>query len=134
MPISVGERLYTRWEFVPIFENELADYVMPDVTWTGGISEMKKISTMAEAYYIPMSPHDASGPINVLAGAHVMMTVPNFYKLETARYSLHAYDIFIDEPLVIKDGQLHVPDKPGLGVTPDMDFFRANADEEFRGE
>ncbi len=134
VPISVGERLYTRWEFVPIFENELADYVMPDVTWTGGISEMKKISTLAEAYYIPMSPHDASGPINVLAGAHVMMTVPNFYKLETARFSLHAYDLFIDEPLVIKDGQLHVPDKPGLGLDPDMDFFRANADEEFRGD
>ena len=45
---------------------------MPDVTWTGGISEIKKIATMAEAYYIPISPHDASGPINVLAGAHAM--------------------------------------------------------------
>ena len=36
---------------------------MPDVTWTGGISELKKIATMAEAYYVPISPHDASGPI-----------------------------------------------------------------------
>ena len=86
--ISVGERLHTRWEFVPIFENELADYVMPDVTWTGGISELKKIATMAEAYYIPISPHDASGPINVVAGAQVMLTVPNFYRLETAHYDL----------------------------------------------
>ncbi|MDF1516041.1 MAG: mandelate racemase/muconate lactonizing enzyme family protein, partial [Anaerolineae bacterium] len=43
--ISVGERLHTRWEFVPILENELADYIMPDVTWTGGISELKKIAT-----------------------------------------------------------------------------------------
>ncbi|MEC9278797.1 MAG: mandelate racemase/muconate lactonizing enzyme family protein, partial [Chloroflexota bacterium] len=59
--ISVGERLHTRFEFIPIFENNLADYVMPDVTWTGGITELKKISTMAEAYYIPVSPHDASG-------------------------------------------------------------------------
>ncbi|GIT19109.1 MAG: hypothetical protein CM1200mP39_19150 [Dehalococcoidia bacterium] len=55
---SVGERLHTRWEFVPIFEKELADYIMPDVTWTGGISELKKIATMAEAYYIPVSPHE----------------------------------------------------------------------------
>ena len=39
--ITVGERLHTRWEFVPILENELADYIMPDVTWTGGISELK---------------------------------------------------------------------------------------------
>ena len=60
--ICVGERLHTRWEFVPILEQELADYIMPDVTWTGGISELKKIATMAEAYYIPVSPHDASGP------------------------------------------------------------------------
>ena len=42
VPICVGERLHTRWEFVPILENELADFIMPDVTWTGGISEIKK--------------------------------------------------------------------------------------------
>ena len=63
--ICVGERRHTRWEFVPILENQLADYIMPDVTWTGGITELKKIATLAEAYYIPISPHDASGPINV---------------------------------------------------------------------
>jgi galactonate dehydratase len=50
--ISVGERLHTRWEFVPIFENRLADYVMPDVTWAGGITELKKIAILAEAYYV----------------------------------------------------------------------------------
>ena len=41
----------------------LSIFIMPDVTWTGGISELKKIATMAEAYYVPISPHDASGPI-----------------------------------------------------------------------
>jgi galactonate dehydratase len=133
IPISIGERLHTRWEFVPVFEQDLTDYIMPDVTWTGGISELKKISTMAEAYYIPVSPHDASGPINVLAGAHVMMTVPNFYRLETARYKLNAYDIFIEEPLDIRGGQLFMPDSPGLGITMNMDYLRANADEQFRG-
>src|SRR5690606_25482018 len=74
-PISVGERAHTKWDFVPILENKLADYIMPDVTWTGGITELKKISALCEAYYVPVSPHDASGPINVVAGAHVMMTV-----------------------------------------------------------
>jgi galactonate dehydratase len=124
--ISVGERLHTRWEFVPIFENNLADFVMPDVTWTGGITELKKISTMAEAYYIPVSPHDASGPINVLAGAHVMMTTPNFYKLETMRYDLGAYGAFIEPGLDIRNGDLYVPDAPGLGVEIDMDFIRSH--------
>ena len=125
--ISVGERLHTRYEFVPIFEQNLADYVMPDVTWTGGISELKKIATMAEAYYIPISPHDASGPINVIAGAQVMMTVPNFYKLETMRYDLSGYDAFIDYPLDIRLGDLYVSDRPGLGMNLDIDFLNAHA-------
>ena len=122
--ICVGERLHTRWEFVPIFENGLADFVMPDVTWTGGISELKKIATMAEAYYIPISPHDASGPINVIAGAQVMMTVPNFYKLEVNRYDLSGYNILIDQPLDIRGGCLYVPERPGLGVEMNLDALR----------
>jgi galactonate dehydratase len=127
--ISVGERLFTRWEFVPVFENNLADYVMPDVTWTGGISELKKIATMAEAYYVPISPHDASGPINIMAGAQVMMTVPNFYKLETSRYDLSGYNVFIDEPLDIRRGDLYVSERPGLGVNLNEDFLNAHAVE-----
>jgi L-alanine-DL-glutamate epimerase-like enolase superfamily enzyme len=114
--ICAGERLHTRWEFVPIFENGLADFVMPDVTWTGGISELKKIATMAEAYYVPISPHDASGPINVVAGAQVMMTVPNFYKLECHRYHFSGYDLLVDEPLDVREGFLHLTGRPGLGV------------------
>jgi galactonate dehydratase len=115
--ICTGERFHTRWDFIPIFENGLADFVMPDVTWTGGISELKKISTLAEAYYIPVSPHDASGPINVMAGAQVMMTVPNFYKVEVTRYDLSSYNVLLDHPLDIQQGFLYVPaDRPGLGI------------------
>lgn len=124
--ISVGERLHTRWEFVPIFEQELADYIMPDVTWAGGISELKKIATLAEAYYIPISPHDASGPINVVAGAQVMMTVPNFYRLETAHHDLSSYNRFIQTPLDNSGGRLHLTNAPGLGIEMNMEFLRAN--------
>ncbi|MCW4040528.1 MAG: mandelate racemase/muconate lactonizing enzyme family protein, partial [Candidatus Bathyarchaeota archaeon] len=129
--ISVGERLHTRWEFVPILENELADYIMPDVTWTGGITELKKIATMAEAYYIPVSPHDASGPINVVAGAHVMMTVPNFYRLETPRYDLSAYNRLIQTPLDNAQGRLHLPTTPGLGIEMNIDYLRAHVIDGF---
>jgi galactonate dehydratase len=124
--ISVGERLHTKWDFVPILENRLADYIMPDVTWTGGITELKKISALAEAYYVPVSPHDASGPINVMAGAQVMMTVPNFYRLETAHYDLSNYNRFIHEPLDNRGGSLKVPKAPGLGIEMNMEFLRAN--------
>ena len=124
--ISVGERLHTRWEFVPILENELADYIMPDVTWTGGISELKKIATMAEAYYVPVSPHDASGPINVVAGAQVMITVPNFYRVETMRWDLSRYNPMILTPLDNSGGSLHLTDAPGHGVEMNMDYLREN--------
>lgn len=125
--ISVGERLHTRWDFVPIFENRLADYVMPDVTWAGGITELKKIAILAEAYYVPITPHDASGPINVVAGAHVMMTVPNFYRIETSRYDLSGYNKLIEEPLDNRGGRIRLNSKPGLGVAMNLDYLRRNA-------
>jgi len=124
--MCVGERLHTRFDFVPIFEQRLADYIMPDVTWAGGISELKKIATMAEAYYIPLTPHDASGPINILAGAHVSMTVPNFYRLEARRVTFDFYNAFLDEPLIVRDGALHVPTRPGLGLSLNLDYLRAH--------
>jgi len=126
--ICVGERLYTRFDFAPLLEQRLADYIMPDVTWTGGITELKKIATLAEAYYIPISPHDASGPINILAGAHVAMTVPNFYRLESRRADMSFYNAFIEEPLVVHDGNLQMPDRPGLGLTMNMEYLRAHVE------
>jgi galactonate dehydratase len=131
--IAVGERLHTRWEFVPVLEKELADYVMPDVTWTGGISELKKIATLAEAYYVPISPHDASGPINVVAGAQVMLTTPNFHRLETAHFDLTSYNRFITAPLDNSGGSLKVPSGPGLGIEMDMDYLRGHVRDGFGG-
>ncbi len=129
--ITVGERLHTRWEFVPILESRLADHIMPDVTWTGGITELKKIATMAEAYYVPISPHDASGPINVVAGAHVMMTVPNFYRLETSRHDLGRYNAFLEKPLDNSGGRLKLTGEPGLGIAMNTDVLRASVVEGF---
>ena len=128
-PISWGERGHTKWDFVPILENKLADYIMPDVTWTGGITELKKISALCEAYYIPVSPHDAAGPINVVAGAQVMMTVPNFYKLETSEWNLHKYDALIDAPLDNSNGNLKLTKRSGLGIEMNRDYLEANVIE-----
>ena len=124
--ISWGERGHTKWDFVPILEGRLADYIMPDVTWTGGITELKKISALCEAYYIPVSPHDAAGPINVVAGAQVMMTVPNFYKLETSEWTLSKYDHLIDVPLDNSDGSLKLNPAPGLGIEMNRSYLEAN--------
>src|SRR6266568_1608311 len=125
--ISVGERLYTRFEFLPVLTRHLTDYVMPDVTWTGGISELKKIATLAESFYIPISPHDASGPSNVLPGARVMMSVPNFYRLEARRVNIEFYNAFLTDPLIVRDGALIVPRTPGVGGRLDLEYLEAHA-------
>jgi galactonate dehydratase len=123
VPNSWGERGHTKWDFVPILEQRLADYIMPDVTWTGGITELKKIAALCEAYYIPVSPHDAAGPINVVAGAQVMMTVPNFYRLETSEWNLSKYDHLIDRPLDNSSGSLKLHRGPGLGIEMNRDYL-----------
>lgn len=114
-PVCVGERLYTRWQFRPILEHKLADYIMPDIIRTGGISEMKKIATMSEAFFVPITPHDATGPITLIAGAQVMMTTPNFFRLEIAYSELPRYQEALTPPLDVRDGFFHVSDRPGLG-------------------
>ena len=127
------ERLFTRYDFLPIFENRLADYIMPDVVWTGGISELRKIATMAEVYYIPVSPHNAMGSIQIIAGAHTMMTIPNFYRLEFSIAALEGYNAVLDKPLDIRNGNLHLPSGPGLGYDLDTEFMAAHPDPAWNG-
>ena len=115
VPVCVGERLYTRWQFRPVLEQKLADYLMPDIIRTGGISEMKKIATMAEAFFIPISPHDATGPITLIAGAQVMMSTPNFFRLEIAYSELEQYNQAMTPAFDIREGHFMVSDRPGLG-------------------
>ncbi len=115
VPVCVGERLYTRWQFRPVLEQKLAEYIMPDIIRTGGISEMKKIATMAEAFFVPISPHDATGPITLIAGAQTMMSVPNFFRLEIAYSELEKYQQVMDPPFDVHDGFFHVSTRPGLG-------------------
>lgn len=115
VPVCVGERLYTRWQFRPVLEQKLAEFIMPDIIRTGGISEMKKIATMAEAFFIPISPHDATGPITLIAGAHTMLTTPNFFRLEIAYSELELYQQVMDPPFEVHGGHFYVSDRPGLG-------------------
>lgn len=115
VPVCVGERIYTRWQFRPILEQKLAEYLMPDIIRTGGISEMKKIATMAEAFFVPISPHDATGPITLIAGAQVMMTCPNFFRLEIAYSELELYQQTMTPAFDVREGYFYVSDRPGLG-------------------
>jgi galactonate dehydratase len=123
VPVCVGERLYTRWQFRPVLEQRLAEYIMPDIVRTGGISEMKKIATMAEAFFVPISPHDATGPVTFMAGAHVMLTTPNFFRLEIAYSELELYQQVVDPPFDVRAGYCYVSDRPGLGHELRADYL-----------
>ena len=123
VPICVGERLYTRWDFAQIFEQRLADFVMPDVVWTGGISELLRIATMAETYHVPITPHNAMGPLQILAGAHAMMTVPNFYRLEHSIERIPRYQSCLDKPIAFVDDHIRLSDRPGLGHNLNIAFL-----------
>lgn len=69
---------------------------------------------------------NASGPINVVAGSHVMMTVPNFYRVETTRWDLSRCNKFIDKPLDNSNGRLKLTTGPGLGINMNMEALRTS--------
>ncbi|MDP6666269.1 MAG: mandelate racemase/muconate lactonizing enzyme family protein [Dehalococcoidia bacterium] len=129
--LCIGERKYTRWDFAPYLQEGLVNYIKPDVCWTGGISEMKRIAVLAETYYVPITPHDASGAFNLIAGAHLLMNVPNIYRLEMSESVLENYNAVITEPLDVRDGHLHLPDRAGLGYELNHDYIATHPDPEW---
>ena len=118
LPLCLSERLMTRWGFRELLENRAAAIIMPDISWCGGISESKKIATMAETYYLPIAPHNCGGPVLHFATAHLSANVTNFYIMESVRrhYS-EEYDGLVTRKLVAgASGELPLPSGPGLGV------------------
>ena len=115
-PICVGERHYTRYGFRPVLESHVCDVIMPDITRTGGPSELKRIATMAEAYGVLVAPHNPNGPLSTLASAHVAAAIPNLYRLEFMFNDVPWRDTVIDRPLDVHEGVLQLSSRPGLGV------------------
>ena len=109
-----------------VLAGRLTDYVMPDVVWTGGISELMRIAALAETYHVPVTPHNAMGPLQVIAGAHAMLAVPNFYRLEHNVANVPWYDRCLDRPLDLRGDRLHLSQRPGLGVELDPAFLQAH--------
>jgi galactonate dehydratase len=118
VPLCLSERLMTRWGFRELLENRAASIIMPDISWCGGISEGKKIATMAETYYLPIAPHNCGGPILHFATAHLSANVTNLFIMESVRRHYHdEYEGLVTRKLVPEaSGDLPLPPGPGLGV------------------
>ncbi len=114
--ISAGERLYTRFDYMPLFEMRACDYIQPDISHAGGIMELKKLAAIAEAKYIPFAPHNPSGPIANAATLQLAACCPNFTILEIMYSDVDYRGDVTDENLIYKDGRIKISDKPGLGI------------------
>jgi galactonate dehydratase len=120
-PLCVGEHHFTRWDYVPVLEDRLVDYIMPDVAWCGGISEFRRIAALAEPHYIRVSPHDAIGPVAIAAAFQCSMTVPNFYRQECVSAWFDVFPQFIEPMFDVRGGCIYPNGRPGLGIELNMD-------------
>ncbi|MFC1693550.1 mandelate racemase/muconate lactonizing enzyme family protein [Candidatus Latescibacterota bacterium] len=122
VPIGIGESNYTKFgHFREIIFKHLANYVRPDVIWSGGISECRKIAAMAEANFIDVSLHGGFTPVHALAMTHISACTPNCVVQECGRYprSQQTVDMFYGDDIKIIDGYAQLPEKPGLGCDLD---------------
>src|SRR5690606_661230 len=128
MPISVSEMLQCSADYAAALEKRAADYVMIDPTWVGGISETVRIGRLAQVSNIPVSMHDATGPLTLLAGLHALAALPNGLYQETARAQINvAYRQLIEPAVTIDKGHIALPRSPGLGVRLNPDLFKPDA-------
>lgn len=114
--ISAGERLYTRWDYRPLFDKKAADYIQPDISHAGGIMELRKIAAEAESRYIPFAPHNPSGPVANAATLQLAAVCPNFEILEIMYSDVEWRHDVTNEELSYSNGFMKIPDKPGLGI------------------
>jgi len=123
-PICASETLASRFAFRDLLETGAAGIVMLDLSWCGGISEARKIASMAEAWHLPVAPHDCTGPVVLAASTHLSLNAPNALIQESVRayYKTWYRDLVTALP-VVRNGQITIPEGAGLGLdlAPDLE-------------
>ena len=124
MPISASEMLLSRADYAQVLERKAADFIMIDPTWAGGISESARLAHMAQAYNIPTTMHDCTGPLTLLSGLHLNAAIPGCCFQETVRAHIRSfYSQLIEPNVTIQGGYADLPKGPGLGVRLNPDLF-----------
>ncbi|MTI18205.1 mandelate racemase/muconate lactonizing enzyme family protein [Rhodobacteraceae bacterium RKSG542] len=115
--VTASENLATRWSFRELFEKKATDVCMLDIGWCGGLTEAKKIATMAETYELPVAPHDCTGPGLLTAAVHLSFNLPNALVQEMVRAFYYGwYQQLMTGLPVLENGYFNVPTAPGLGI------------------
>jgi galactonate dehydratase len=117
VPIATGETCVGRRGFLPLLQGGAVDVITVDVGWTGGLTEARKVATLADAYGVPVAPHDCTGPVALAACAHLVLSQPNGLVQETVRAFLRTwYGELVTGFPVVQDGHISPAHEPGLGV------------------
>lgn len=116
VPIAHGERIYSRWGYVPYFENGSVQMIQPDIGTCGGITETKKVCDMAHAYDVGVQVHCCASPICTAAALQVEAVIPNFVIHEHHVYCRYDYNKELCKyDYQPEDGWFKVPELPGIG-------------------
>ena len=124
IPLASGECNYTKHEFREILAAQCLDIIQPDICACGGLTEMKKIAALAEAAYVMVAPHNPMGPIATAVNVHFAASTPNFKILEYRPDDTPPRSEVLKEPLMVRDGYIPVPNKPGLGLELDEEAIK----------
>ncbi|MEX0761004.1 MAG: mandelate racemase/muconate lactonizing enzyme family protein [Dehalococcoidia bacterium] len=114
---TASETVSTRWAFREMFEKRAMTICMFDISWVGGISEAKRIASMAEAYHLPIAPHDCVGPVTLMNSVHLSLNAPNGMIQEVVRAYLATWYPKIATRLPkIENGYVLPPEGEGVGM------------------
>lgn len=134
IPIATGERMYSKWDFKKLLHDGYVDIIQPDLSHAGGITECKKIFAMAEAYDVAVAPHCPLGPIALASCLQVDATSHNVF-IQEQSLGIHynqGSDLldYLNDPTVFeyKEGYVEMLQKPGLGISINEEFVRAQAE------
>jgi galactonate dehydratase len=125
-PIATGERLLSRYEFRELLENAGCRILQPDLMHAGGLTEVRRIASFADTYYVPIAPHNPGGPICTMASMHLAAAIPNFYILEQMEPQRATRDRGSRPAIRFEEGAFVLPDAPGFGLEPDLEMLRAH--------
>ncbi len=135
IPLATGERDRTIWEFIPYLHERAIDILQPDVAHCGGITQMRKIAVLAEAYHVPLAPHCTTSPLGATASLSVGASIPFLVIHETAPGNLQWGEQFMNRPWTVDDatGYATLPEGPGLGIRIDVEkMAKVAADPKYK--
>jgi len=116
-PICVSETLSYKAGFKDYLQTGVAGIVMLDIAWCGGLTEARKIAAMADAWQLPVAPHDCTGPVVLTASTHLSLHAPNALIQETVRaFYTGWYKELVTALPDIRDGTIDAPAGAGLGI------------------